>query len=728
MLRTSVSDQVPAALSFPKMEDNYTEDPDFSKNVALYKEEAEKRAKLVSDTKYELLLALQKGDTFNGHITVSFHLDPSYTKSNEKDLFLDYHGLGVKDLVINGKSVDSEKAFNRQRVWFDKDLLKPGKTNKVSLSFKSKYRNDGEGPHHFVDSEDGAEYIYTQFEAFFAHRAFPVFDQPSIKASLKLRVLAPEDWVVVANGQDTAIRKQTDGEVEKALTHTDKSIALLYNEPFRMFEFTETPKISSYLYAFIAGPFDYIEQESKIYGKKDPLRLRVYFRKSVREDVERVQDMMFDPIVKGIEWYSQYFNHPFPFDKYDQIFCPEFKYGAMENVGAVTFSERLLYRGKEISEADRTQLINTALHELAHMWFGNLVTMHWWNDLWLNEAFATFISFYAMAQIESIQKITPSLWINVNQFKHMGYNDDEMSTTHPIFKNAPHTDSAGDMINGITYGKGCAFLQQLHFLVGPETFNKAIQLYFKKHAWKNTYLDDLVDALVEAYKTTPHTVNDLDVKAWAMKFLSTKGVNTLEIEENDKHGLILKQTLGEYSNSLIHQRLKILAFDEHLNKTVYTTMTSDKDPITPLPFKTKKDKRMYILNEGDKAYAKIFLDERTSEFLSHHLDKLDDIMTRNLVWRALMGMIKMRKIRATLFFDYIENNLAHEKHPVLIRNILQSANGAAAFYIPDDQFVETNKKMFKFVYRLLLETKQQDVIDILNANLFNFLVGKIHNS
>mmetsp|Transcript_19163 Transcript_19163/g.22123 ORF Transcript_19163/g.22123 Transcript_19163/m.22123 type:complete len:523 (+) Transcript_19163:21-1589(+) len=472
-------------------EHGYSLDPKFDNNVALYKEEAIKRKKILSNVSYDLVLAVRKSEFFEGHVVIIF--DVSEEDFHEKDLFIDYHGLGIKGLKINDTEVDSGHAFNGQRIHVAKAHLKLGARNTVSVTFKSKYRNDGTGFHHFVDNEDNNEYVYTQFEAFNAHRAFPCFDQPDLRAELSLKTLAPKDWIVLSNGLERDILTKGDEKFDEAFKGIAQEFADRYTDGFNLQLYSTTPAIATYLYAFIAGPFEFIETNEMIPGRKDPLRMRLYCRKTLKKDMERIQKYMFEPVVLAINWYSEFFGYNYPYEKYDQIFCPEFKFGAMENVGCVTFTERLLFRGKEMTERDITSLINVALHELCHHWFGDLVTMTWWNDLWLNESFATYVSFLCMASVKTLFKQCPNLWVNVNSYKNWGYAEDDLSTGHPICKQAPHTDSADDMINGITYGKGCSFLKQLFHLIGYDTFSRATQIYFEKYQWKNTVLKNFLE-------------------------------------------------------------------------------------------------------------------------------------------------------------------------------------------------------------------------------------------
>ena len=393
----------------------YNLDEKFNDNVWLYWDEAKKRKQIVSNVSYKLLLALQKGDTFEGHVLVSF--DVAEGDFAENDLFLDYHGLGIKDLQINGTNTDAHKAFDGQRIHVSKELLKLGGRNTLSVTFKSKYRNDGTGVHHFTDPEDNNKYIYTQFEAFNCHRAFPCFDQPDLRAVLSLKTLAPKDWIVLSNGYEKDIVANDSKDFDSHKIDLNSEFLDRYAEGFNLQTYTDTPSIAPYLYAFIAGPYGFLETNEKIPGRTEPLRMRLYFRKTLKADAERVQQYMLEPAVLGIHWYSEFFGYNYPYEKYDQIFCPEFKFGAMENVGCVTFTERLLFRGKDITERDYTSLINVVLHELCHHWFGDLVTMTWWNDLWLNESFATYVSYLCMSKVKSLFEKCPNLWVNVNGYK-----------------------------------------------------------------------------------------------------------------------------------------------------------------------------------------------------------------------------------------------------------------------------------------------------------------------
>lgn len=712
----------PKAVTSEKDEQGFILDPKFQENVALYKEEAILRKKLISNVSYVVVLALRKGETFDGQVIITF--DVYDEEFGEEDLFVDYQGLGIKDLLLNGNEVEATEAFHGQRIHLHRTGLNLGGTNKLSLTFKSKYRNDGTGCHHFVDTGDNSEYLYTQFEAFHCHRAFPCFDQPDLRASLALKTLSPKEWMVISNGLEQGLIGQDDPLFNESIANVDKLLVEGYLEGFNVQTYNPTPEIAPYLYAFIAGPYDYIEKHEKIPGRSEPLLMRLLFRKTLKKDAERVQDLMYDPVVQGIHWYSDFFGYNYPYEKYDQVFCPEFKFGAMENVGTVTFTENLLYRGKEISERDATVLVNVCLHELCHHWFGDLVTMTWWNDLWLNESFATYVSFLCMSCVPELWKAYPNLWINVNSYKNWGYAEDDLATGHPICKQAPHTDSADDMINGITYGKGCSFLKQLFHLIGYETFSLATKIYFEKYQWKNTVLSDFLGCLDEANNKVEKKTPGIVVSNWAKTFLSTRGANVFSGEWITE-GLMVQQEVSEYSDGLRQQKLDVMIFDEKFNEDIETIMTSENEPLTKLVYKDTK-KRFFILNHGDHAYGKIIINDSTLEFLNGKLHNLKDPLTRALVWKAIQGMVKTCKLKSTYYFDFARNNIPQEDQKLLMETILTTASMLIGAYIPDSKYEEICSNMFETLYDLISNNAKADFRGDLTSALLKFLKTKKH--
>ena len=482
-----------------------------------------KRFKCFTDVSYVVELGVPKGDWYTGRVQYEFKV---IEKPTGQDLFFDFRGVKIGKYVINGQDAlaGGQNLFNNHHVAIPTALLKVGEVNKISMFILNKYRSDGCGFHNFIDQEDKRQYLYTQFEPGHAHWFFPLFDQPDLKATWQLSVKVDGDWTAISNEaevEDAGKVQALDQAVDEAKAVFGDE-AVKFNEP-KTFIFNTSFKISTYLYAFVAGPFGYHE---KITEGMPPMR--IYARQSLVADVDH--ERMFMVTQCGIEFYEVFFGRKYPFRKYDQVFVPEHNYGAMENVGCVTYNENYIYRGETPTLAKRLRFSITNLHELAHMWFGNLVTMKWWNDLWLNESFATFMSFLVMSKSAKLQEYHGTCWVTFNQYKFWGISTDQLSSTHSICTECNDTDEAESMFDGISYGKGSAFLKQFFNIIGYEVMSKGLHAYFEKHAWGNTTLPDFVGCMAEAYKQSGDKSlgADFDLAEWCDTWLNTSGINVLE--------------------------------------------------------------------------------------------------------------------------------------------------------------------------------------------------------
>ena len=360
--------------------------------------------------------------------------------------------------------------------------------------------NTGEGLHRFVDPVDNEVYLYTQFEVPDSRRMFAVFEQPDLKASFTFTVTAPSHWDVVSNSPTPAPVETTPGEDGGARS---------------VWKFAPTPRLSSYVTALIAGPYQSVRSEvTSAEGRVTPLG--VFARKSLMQYLDA--DNIFELTRQGFEFFEAQFGCPYPFEKYDQLFVPEFNAGAMENAGAVTILEGYVFRSK-VTDAQVERRAITVLHELAHMWFGDLVTMRWWNDLWLNESFAEYMSH--LAAVENT-KFDHAWTTFASVEKSWAYRQDQLPTTHPIFAEINDLQDVEVNFDGITYAKGASVLRQLVAWVGPEEFMAGVREYFAKHAWQNTELSDLMAELEKA--------SGRDLDQWGRLWLETAGVNTLTPE------------------------------------------------------------------------------------------------------------------------------------------------------------------------------------------------------
>src|SRR3989449_405226 len=445
----------------------------------LTRDEARRRAELIRTPLYDISLDLTRdSDTFTCEATIHFLCQEPGAES-----FIDFLAPSVDSCELNGAEVAKE-AFNGARI----KLSNLRDANELHVLGTCAYQNVGAGLCRFKDPVDHKIYLHSQFETFDAHRMFPCFDQPDLKASFTFTVLAPSDWIVVSNNPGQA--QQVAGK-----------------ENIKRWTFGATPKMSSYLTAIVAGPYHGVRDR---HGDVD---LGLFCRQSLAQYLD--PDEIFTVTKQGLDFYGQAYKYPYPFQKYDQLFVPEFSAGAMENIGCVTFNESMVFRSK-VTEAVREDRANAILHEMAHMWFGDLVTMRWWDDLWLNESFATFMS--VLAQVEATR--FKNGWVTfANQYKAGARRQDQLPTTHPIAADVPDIESVYLNFDAITYNKGACVLRQLVAYVTQDTFLRGVQRYIKQRQYSNASLADFLSDIEAG--------SGRDLKAWSKLWLETAGLNTL---------------------------------------------------------------------------------------------------------------------------------------------------------------------------------------------------------
>src|SRR3989475_352569 len=437
----------------------------------LTRDEARRRAELIQTPLYDISLDLTRdSETFTCEATIHFLCQQPGT-----DSFIDFLAPSVDSCELNGAEVAKE-AFNGARI----KLSNLRDANELHVLGTYAYQNVGAGLCRFKDPVDHKIFLHSQFETFDAHRMFPCFDQPDLKASFTFTVLAPSDWVVVSNNPGQA---QT----------------VAGKESIKRWTFGATPKMSSSLTAIVAGHYHGVRDR---HGDID---LGIFCRQSLAQYLD--PEEIFTITKQGLDFYGEAYKYPYPFQKYDQLFVPEFSAGAMENIGAVTFNEAMLYRSK-VMEAVREDRANAILHEMAHMWFGDLVTMRWWDDLWLNESFATFMS--VLCQVEATR--FKNGWVTfANQYKAGARRQDQLPTTHPIAADVPDIQSVYLNFDAITYNKGACVLRQLVAYVGQDTFLRGVQRYVKQRQYSNASLADFLSDLVGERLADLTLVNDLDL-------------------------------------------------------------------------------------------------------------------------------------------------------------------------------------------------------------------------
>ena len=630
--------------------------------------EAVERAALVSDVAYELALDLAAGSPdYRGVCTITFdHAAPSL------GTFLDFTTAEVEAIEING--VEAEPQLENNRLLLDGAML--AQRNTVRVAYRSEYDHIGAGLHQFTDPEDGAEYLYTHFEPYDAHRLLPCFDQPDLKAALRLEATAPAEWQVVANYPAESSEPQGDGRTRH--------------------RFAETPRISTYLLALVAGPYVRFDDQW------EDVALGVLCRGSIAPHFDA--DEFFEVTRQGLTFFSDFFDFRYPFDKYDQVFVPEFNMGAMENVGCITFSERMIFRDPptDIQRLNRAEVV---LHEMAHMWFGDLVTMQWWNDLWLNESFATYMAYLAM---EQATRWSGSAWSAFHaRMKAWAYEQDQLPTTHPIAGEVPDTDATFHNFDGITYGKGAAVLKQLVATIGRDGFRDGMRDYFRTHAWGNTTLADFIAALERG--------SGRELQEWSRAWLETASLNTLAPEWSADGGGIdsfaIRQTAPREHPRLRPHRTEIAIYDAGDDgpvlrdavpvdldgaETVIENLIGASAPAAVFP------------NHDDHAFAKIALDLRSLAFVREQIDRFQTPFERLLFWHTLWDMVRDQHFAAGQFVSLAADKLAGENTLEIVQNVTGEALYAVGRYIPDQYRLQHAEQIFDLAWNGLASAAEPD--------------------
>ncbi|MEI8066900.1 MAG: aminopeptidase N [Actinomycetes bacterium] len=568
---------------------------------------------------YEVTIDTTVGDEVFGVSSIARFTcnEPGYST------FIDAVAKKIISATLNGNAVDLS-SYDGHSIFLH-DLAEE---NELVVEMEGIYSKSGEGLQRSVDPVDGQVYLYTQAAPAFAQLIFPCFDQPNLKAPFTLTVISSDNWEVLSNSP------------------LQDRIALA--DAKAKWEFSPTPRISSYIYALIAGPYHHVHDE---YVGKKRVPLGIYVRKSLAAHLDA--ENIFKATKDGFAFYENVFDLAYPFEKYDQIAVVDYNWGAMENPGAVTFKEdRFVFRSK-VTERLYAWRTSTILHEMAHMWFGDMVTMEWWDDIWLNESFAEFISYLALAESTPFT----NSWVSFNiDIKNWGYRQDQLSTTHSVATDAPDVETASTNFDGISYAKGASILKQLFAYVGRDNFIAAIQAYFAKHAWGNTSLNDL---LVELEAASGQSLTE-----WAATWLQTSGVNTLRPALVISNGVyssvkVLQEAPSIPANSqeLRPHRLGIGLYDLEngslqLRKRVEQVISGSSTEILGLAGEKVAD--LLLINDGDLAFAKIRFDEDSISTLKNHLAGIEDPLAKVLCWSAAWSMVRDAELSAS---DWIKMTL-----------------------------------------------------------------------
>ncbi|GEL46279.1 aminopeptidase N [Cellulomonas hominis] len=627
----------------------------------LTRDEARTRAALVDVQSYDVTLDLTTGPaTFGSTTTVRFT-----SREAGASTFLDLIAPSVHRVVLNGVELDPSDVVADSRIRLDGLAAE----NEVVVVADCAYMNTGEGLHRFVDPVDDEVYLYSQFEVADSRRVFAVFEQPDLKATFAFTVTAPAHWVVVSNSPEAGAPVPVEGGANRN-GGADHGSATWTFEP--------TPRISSYITAVVAGPYHHEHGElTSSDGRTIPLG--VYCRGSLAQHLDT--DNILDITRAGFAFYEEQFAFPYPFAKYDQLFVPEFNAGAMENAGAVTFLESYVFRSK-VPEATVERRAVTILHELAHMWFGDLVTMRWWDDLWLNESFAEFASTLATAEATR----WTSAWTTFSSLeKGWAYRQDQLPSTHPIAADIRDLEDVEVNFDGITYAKGASVLKQLVAWVGQDQFFAGVRQYFQKHAWGNTELRDLLTEL--------EATSGRDLSAWSALWLEQSGVTLLRPEIASEIGadgveritaLAVRQEVPETHPVQRPHRLVVGGYDVvdgRLERVQRVELDVDGERTEVPALVGEKRPDLLLLNDDDLAYAKVRLDERSLATAIAHLGGFTQSLPRTLVWAAVWDATRDGETPARDYVDLLLGNIAHETDSSVVLVLLRQLHTALDLYV-----------------------------------------------
>ncbi len=629
--------------------------------------EAQERKALVDVKSYDIALDLTTGaETFASTTVVTFSAKAGAST------FIDAITHTVHSITLNGVAVDTGES-DGVRI----QLRGLAADNVLEVVADAAYTNTGEGLHRFVDPVDDEVYLYSQFEVPDSRRVFAVFEQPDLKATFTFTVTAPAPWQVVSNSPTP--EPEVNG---------DKAT----------WKFAPTPILSSYVTALVAGPYAVVRSElTSKDGRVIPLG--IFARKSLSQYLDA--DYIFEKTRQGFEFYEKQFDYAYPFEKYDQLFVPEFNAGAMENAGAITFTESYVFRSK-VTDAIKERRVVTILHELAHMWFGDLVTMKWWNDLWLNESFAEWASTLATAEATEWNEA----WTTFQAMeKSWAYKQDQLPSTHPVVATINDLEDVQVNFDGITYAKGGSVIKQLVAWVGLPEFMLGVGNYFKKHEYGNTELSDLLTEL--------EVVSGRDLSNWAKLWLETAGVNTLRAEiETTPDGTItsfaiLQEAAPDYPTLRPH-RLVIGFYDLHGGKLLRDHRVEiDVDGArTEVPSLVGSGRPALVLvNDEDLAYAKIRLDEASLAVAMEHLEDIDNPLARSIVWGAAWDAARDAESSPSDYVRLVLGNIAAETESTTIRTTLSQLATVARFYVAPERRAATIEQVGDGLWLLAQEAE-----------------------
>jgi len=648
----------------------------------LSRTEAKDRAEHLYVNSYVVTLDVTKGEeTFFSKSEVSFTCNqPGYAT------FIDAVGRSVISATLNGVAVDVS-GFDGESIF----LTNLAADNLLVVELEAEYSKSGEGLQRSVDPADGEVYLYSQGETAYIRNMFACFDQPSLKATFTLTVTTPGHWEAVSNNPVES--KVAKGDLVE-------------------WKFKTTPRIPTYLDALIAGPYSSVHDLYK--GEKE-IPLGIYCRKSMMQYLD--PEDIFLVTKQGFEYFEKVFGLAYPFEKYDQIAVVDFNFGAMENAGAVTFREEVLVFRSHMPDKAYLSRANVILHEMAHMWFGDMVTMSWWDDLWLNESFAEWASYLALTEATRFN----GAWTEFNSARKNGaYRQDQLSTTHPIIADMVDMEAVNANFDGITYAKGASVLHQLVAHVGRPQFIAGLQKYFAKHAWGNTTLNDLLVELESA--------SGRKLDAWVNTWLQTAGVNTLrprlEIAGDTYSSVVISQEVPLVpagSKELRPHRLAVGLYDisgDSLNRRKSVELDVVGASTTVAELAGEKVADLLLINDRDLSYAKLRFDDRSIATLKKYLGRLNDPLARALSWAAIWDMHRDAQISSSDFIEIALSGLAGENDDAIVNIVIGQLGTSVEGYASDANRNKYREKLAAGFWNLMQASAPASDLQLLYSRAF----------
>ena len=607
----------------------------------LTRDEAYDRSRLLAVRSYHVDLDLTgDDDAFTSQTTVTFACSRPGAAT-----FIDLTAPAVTEIVLNGQPVGPE-AFDGDRIALP-DLAAE---NELRVRASCAYSRTGEGLHRFRDPADGGVYIYSDLETSDAQQVYACFDQPDLKATFEFTVTVPAGWRVISNMAPDVAGEPVPGQ-DTARWH-----------------FPPSGVMSTYITAVAAGPYH------QVLSEHDGIPLGLYCRQSLAQYLDSGE--IFEVTRQGFDFFHQAFATRYPFGKYDQVFVPEYKAGAMENAGCVTFLEDYLFRSR-VTDFRRQSRGETILHEMAHMWFGDLVTMRWWDDLWLNESFATWASVHAQAEATRWR----GAWTSFAQLeKAWAYRQDQLPSTHPIAADVPDIAAVAVNFDGITYAKGAAVLKQLVAYVGLDNFLAGLRSYFGRYAWSNATLGDLLAQLAAA--------SGRELAGWSKQWLETAGVNTLRPEfelaaDGTFTEFAVRQEAPETHPVLRDHRIAIGLYDRTTaglvrRRRVETDISGERTVVPALAGESQPD--LVLINDDDLTYAKIRLDPRSMATVSSSIGEFTETLPAALCWAAAWDMCRDAELPAREYIRLVLGGISVAGDVSVVQTLLRQTDAALRRY------------------------------------------------